>query len=340
MLRTFRQRSGSSISAIESRLATATASQLRARALHQYIISMAPDEPILQEFATSVDKHLKKLKKRLKLAKRGDPDGVHDARTALRRARVDLVLMGRAAFDPGRAMRLEDELHAHEKALAKPRDSDVMLGIVHDYLEHHPPTREGLSTLVARLRSRRRNAVKKARRRLAGSKRTLRAVAELLHAKDGAVTIHTPNDPTKALPVLVHHFTHSLVWRQYDSVLAYDVLSRDDPDVLHHFRAECRRLRYGIEMLGESVPHANAIVRELRDVQDRVGEMHDHHVCAELVEKWVERGKLPANREIAHFVEDQKRARDRLRGSLRTQFRRVLGPGFRQRLEHALDKRR
>ena len=301
--------------------------------------SMLPDEPILQELVESVGDDMKKLKKRLEKAKRGDPDGVHDARTSLRRVREDLVIMGRTAFDCRRAMGLEDELHAHEKALAKPRDSDVMLGIVHDYLEHHPPDRAGLSPLIARLESRRKRGVKKTRRRLSGSRRTLRAIGELLQGKD-AVTIHTSNDPTKARPALVHHFVHSLVWRQYDSVLAYDVLSEEEPDVLHHFRTECRRMRYGMELLGDSVPHARSVVRELRDVQDRVGEMHDHHVCAELVTKWVERGKLPSEPDIARFVEYQKRARDRLRSALTTRFRRVLGPAFRQRLELALDKRR
>jgi CHAD domain-containing protein len=301
--------------------------------------AMSPDEPILPALAKSVDKDLKKVRKRMRKAKRGDPDGVHDARTALRRVREDLVVMGKTAFDPGRATRLEGELRAQEKALAKPRDSDVMLAIIHDYLERHPSDRGGLGTLVARLESRRKKALKKARRRLGGSRRTLRAVRKLIHAKGGAVTIRTPKDPTKATPVLVHHFTHGVTWQQYDAVLAYDVLSEDDPDVLHRFRSACRRLRYGMELLGESVPHGDAIVGELRAVQSGVGEMHDHHVCAELVTRWVEGGKLPASVELARFLAEQKRTRDRLREAVKTRVRGVLGPQFRQRLERALDER-
>lgn len=298
---------------------------------------MSPDKPIFEELAASVGDDLKKLKKRLKQAKRGDSEGVHDARTASRRLREDLLVMGRTAFDSGRTTRLGDELHEHEKALAKPRDSDVMLEMVHDYGKRHPHDRKGLEPLSERLESRRKKTVKKACRRLAGSKRTLRAIDELLRAKDD-VTMDASNDATTACPVLVRHFTHSVVWRQYDSVLAYDVLAENDPDVLHHFRSECRRLRYGMELLGESVPHADVIVREMREIQDRVGKMHDHHVCAELVTKWIEDGKLPANPETTRFLAYQRQARDRMRDALMPSIRRVLGPGFRRHLEHALDE--
>jgi CHAD domain-containing protein len=298
---------------------------------------MLPHEPIVTAFAETVDDHVKKLERRLKKAERGDPDGVHDARTWLRRVREDLVLMGESVFDEGRALDLEDELHAHEKALAKPRDSDVLIKIVREYLEQNPTAREPLGVLLSKLEGRRDKSLRKARRILAGARRTLQDVRALLKAED-AVRLRTPKDPTKAEPVLVHHFAHGLVWKQYEAVLAYDMRPPADPDVLHHFRSQCRRLRYGMEALGAAVPRAEPIVSELRDIQDRVGAMHDHHVAALLVNDWIDRGKLAPHPELAKFLDQQKKLRDSMRDSLTGQFQNVLAPEFRTRLESALDQ--
>ncbi|AKU93589.1 Adenylate cyclase [Labilithrix luteola] len=299
---------------------------------------MRSQDPIGPAFATAIEENLAKLKKRLKLAKRGDPAGIHDARTTIRRLRTALTVMAEANLDRTEMLASEDELHEIERILSKPRAADVLLGMVR---KQQRRTREPLSELAEKLEGRSRRARKKARRGLRGVKRVIARLHERsANLADAFVEERSPKNPTKAVPLRISQMTHSALFRRYEAVLAYEGLTRSrDPDVLHHIRTECRRLRYAIELFGRSLPNAKIIVDDLRAIQDRVGKMHDHHVAAGLVGKWVDVGKLDDSPPFVHFVDHEKAKVEALRRRAPPRIEAVLAPRFRQRLEAVLDHR-
>lgn len=305
---------------------------------HCTLRAMRSQDPIGPAFATEIEQNLGKLKKRLKKAKKGDPEGIHDARTTIRRLRTMLTVMAEADLDRPEMLASEDELHDIERVLSKPRDADVLLGMVR---KRQKKTNDPLETLAGKLETRSRRSRKKAKRSLGGAKR---AIARL-HDRSSRLAEtfeedHAPSNPTKATPLRISHITHSALFRRYEAILAYDNMTRSrEPDVLHHIRAECRRLRYAIEMFGRSLPNAKVVVDDLRAIQDGVGKMHDHHVAATLVEKWLDGGKLDGSPGAEHFVNHQKSRREVLRRRATPKIEAVLGPRFRQRLESVIDHR-
>lgn len=299
---------------------------------------MRSQDPIGPAFASVIEQNLGKLKKRLKKAKNGDPAGIHDARTTIRRLRTTLTVMAEADLDRTEMLASEDELHAIEHVLSKPRDADVLLGMVR---KRQQKTNEPLEALAEKLETRSRRSRKKAKRGLKGVKRAITRLRERSSRLANAFEDeYTPAKPSKAARLRISHMTHSALFRRYEAILAYDGMVRSrDPDVLHHIRAECRRLRYAIELFGRSLPGAKIIVDDLRAIQDGVGKMHDHHVAATLVGKWIEGGKLDDSPDADHFVEHQKMRRETFRRRATPKIDAVLSPRFRQRLESVIDHR-
>lgn len=277
---------------------------------------------------------LRKLSKRLRNARAGDPDGIHDARTELRRLREGLTVMGETVFDQAEAERLAVRLRLVEKALAEPRDADVMLDHLRSYVGEHRAEQRGLAELEALLTRRRTRFARRARRYIDQARGPIRATRRLV--RRGQAHAQAPVTP-KASPHLVEHFLHETIWRAYDAVLAYEKTSTTDFEALHSFRSACRRLRYTIELFEGALPGADVLVAELRSVQDEIGEMHDQHVATTRVEKWVRKGKLRPTPELDRFVESCRRTRDALVGRCVERHAHVLGRAFRASLVLALD---
>jgi CHAD domain-containing protein len=298
---------------------------------------MKADDRIELALSASVGEHVQKLRKRLaKAEKERDPDSVHDGRTALRRVREALVVMRDSVFDPKRTTKLEDELHDLERSLAKARDTDVLAETLRAYTRKHRGEADGLRDLADLLKTRRKKGAREAKRCLAGRRAVVKDIEKVLAGKD-CIVVHPPSDPSKASPTLVRHFTREAIWKQYDAVLAYDARPSPDAETMHAFRSACRRLRYALELFAEALPGAKTVIADLRDIQSRIGDMHDAHMAALLVEKWTRNGKLRATPEIERFVADRTRTRDRLRASLLHRVERILGPRFRAALTQAIE---
>jgi CHAD domain-containing protein len=293
---------------------------------------MRSEQPIAEALAEVVLDHARKLDKRLLRARRGDVDGVHDGRTMLRRLRTELKVMGDTAFDPREAARIEARLAQVEGALGKARDTDVLLADLDRYARRHRA--DGLAPLRAALGRRRKRSARAARRVLGARerKRAARALKRLAAAPNPSA----PRDGVRARPCLVRHFTHEEIWSLYDAVRAFDTRLPEDPEVLHKLRAACRRLRFGLELFAAALPRANAIARELHALQNEVGRMHDHHVAAELLEKWRKRRKLRGGA-IAAYAKHHAQERERLKKRAAVRWNDVLGHDFRERLAAALE---
>jgi CHAD domain-containing protein/CYTH domain-containing protein len=61
------------------------------------------------------------------------------------------------------------------------------------------------------------------------------------------------------------------------------VRSVDDQERAHEGRIEAKRLRYLLEPFAETNPAARAIVKQIKKLQDTLGEMHDAHVAGGLL---------------------------------------------------------
>src|SRR5438270_508015 len=109
--------------------------------------AMQADEPMVAALRDVVAPRVYKLRKRLKKAKRGDPEGVHDSRTELRRLRTDLDLMGHTVFDTEATTQLCRRMHELEQVLAKTRDTDVLIDDLDRYLKRQTKERAGLGDL-------------------------------------------------------------------------------------------------------------------------------------------------------------------------------------------------
>ncbi|HEY8078292.1 MAG TPA: CHAD domain-containing protein [Labilithrix sp.] len=294
---------------------------------------MRADEPIDAALAARVREHVRKLEKRLaKAKKKRSPDAVHDGRTAIRRVTEALTLMGWTAWDAGATSRLADELEPYEDALAKTRDCDVLTSTVRAWAREHRRDAKGLAELEHRLAKRRDKAARKMKRALRGAHGTASRLDAL--AQKGGVA--EPKKAAKAVPALVRHFVREIVWRQYDAVLAYDGRRSADPEIMHAFRAACRRLRYALELVGD-VADGDHVIAELRAVQEEAGTMHDHVVASALVDEWLRRGKLHESPALRRFTQDLSRSIDRARSSILKRFDRVMGERFRAELGRALE---
>lgn len=281
----------------------------------------------------ALEPHARKLKKRLRKAARGDPDGIHDARTTIRRLREGLVTMARTVFEQERIADIEHGLRRLEKSLGPTRDDDVLLQHVQQWMKRTARARRpSLEELQKRLRRRRR----KHARALADDlerKRRRRAVAALRDflRGDSRALVRPPNNPSHAVPTLVRHFVADEAWRAYEEVLAFDTrVTSPDFDTIHQVRSACRRLRYLLELFEGAVPRGTRdVVKALRTLQDRLGDLHDHVVAVAQLEKWMSAGRVPTDAGTCEYLGRRKRDRDRLRAEFDAEWRKLTGPAFR-----------
>ena len=283
---------------------------------------------------------MSKLRKRLKKAHRGKSKGIHDARTELRRIRSELDTMGHTAFDERVTSELCERLHDTERALAKARDADVLLCNLESYIEKHKgAATNGLDEVCARLDKRRKTGLKEARAALGGRSRAAIVRAVKRATKPKHVVIAQPKNPAKAAPELVRHFTHREVWRRYDALRAFDARLPADGETLHELRSVCRELRYTLETFEGASPDLAPIARDLHERQDEIGELHDHELAIELLERWRAKGKIAPSRGLDAYLERRAKARDELRRMAESRWLSLLGAKFRLRLSRALEPR-
>jgi CHAD domain-containing protein len=294
---------------------------------------MWPSEPLDEALRSASRANARKLRKRIRKAAEGDEEAVHDARTTIRRLRETLLLMGRTAFDRLSSERLAQQLKNLEKRLGSVRDDDVLLDNLRRWRKG---TSRALGVAMDPLEKRLARRRKKHARVLAEDltrkrmRRTMKRVRQLERGRRPA-TLASPANPSRAVPALVRHVVADQTWRAYDEVLAYDTrVPTADFDVMHKVRSACRRLRYVLELLSDALPAgARDIVSALRELQDRLGTLHDHVVALETIRAWLDAGRLPPSEAIDAYLRDQTEARDRLRVEFDREWRSLTSDAFR-----------
>jgi CHAD domain-containing protein len=298
---------------------------------------MRADEPISEAMHEALQRTSDQLKKKLRRARRGDEDAIHDARTTLRRLREGLVVMARTVFDATSVGKLEQGLHVVEAALGPTRDDDVLLAdLDHWIAQAGPDIRNDLLAVRHAICERRKRHARLVARELRRDRlgRHVRRARRWLRRAPGEVSLPPARGP-KATPSLVRHFVPDLTWRAYEEVIAYETRLPADFNVIHKVRSAARRLRYLLELLGGALPPgACDIVEALRGLQDRLGELHDHVEAVDCIERWVARGKVTSSRGLRSYLGHRRRERDRLRSEFDGEWRALAGDAFRFALSH------
>jgi CHAD domain-containing protein len=137
--------------------------------------------------------------------------------------------------------------------------------------------------------------------------------------------------------VLVRHFIREATWRAYEEAIAFEVVPHDDVEVIHKFRSTCRRLRFTLELFGDALQRPSNLVEQLKALQGRLGELHDHVVATARIERWMARAKLPRTRAIREYSAERRRAGERLHAEFESEWRAVSGHAFRAAVFRALD---
>ncbi len=282
----------------------------------------------------------KKLKKALRRARAGDPKGVHAARTALRRLRVGLGVMGHTAFEPEWTDKLARRLRRVEQALGPTRDDDVFLADLDRWLKGVDGRGKAQAApLRDCLRRRRARHARRVSRMLEkrGARAAFRRLGSFLR-DPGRRALHPPRNSARADRTLVRHFLHGEVWRAYEEALAYDVRdARPGIDVIHKFRSACRRLRFTLELFGGAIHRAGHLAEPLHALQTRLGDLHDHALAVTFIDERLASGRLPRTRAIHDYRAMRVGERDRLAVEFERERRAIVARSFRIALFRALD---
>jgi CHAD domain-containing protein len=299
---------------------------------------VSPEEAMGRAAQATLEQEFRKLRKKLEGARRGDPESVHDARTLIRRLRVGLGIMGRTAFEPACTGRLERALQGVEHALGPTRDDDVFLAhldrwaaraAAHDRADVAPLRRR---MVARRKRNARRVAQDLDRKPARQAIRRLRAFL----ADPSAAALEPPGNPAKSEPALVRHFIHDVTWRAYEEVLAYDTRESFDVGAVHKFRSACRRLRFTLDFFDGATADAATVVEPLYALQTRLGELHDHALAAQRIERWLARGRVPKTPGVLAYLAARAHSRDLLLAEFDAERRAMLAGSFRVALFHVI----
>jgi len=201
----------------------------------------------------------------------GDEEAIHQLRVAGRRLRVAIGLLADKP-EGKRARRAQALLRDLARSAGLARDLDVLLATYSAHLdalaERTPEQR--------RLRHRLGDSRRRGRARMVGTLLDLE-ISRLRRDLSALIACAVPSPPV----VLMR--CGGLLDREGKLVLeGFEQLGAIlDITALHALRRRARRLRYGVEILGEIALLEPGATKPWKSLQDRIGALHDHHVLAE-----------------------------------------------------------
>jgi len=233
----------------------------------------------------------------------GDPECLHRMRVASRRFRNALSLF-RECFSPAESKRWQKEARAVGRALGEARDADVQAASVGERMGAltEPRLKPGVERLLLRLSQKRaslRGKVHKALDRLETG--PLKGdLPEALRSLSVETRLACPGE---TVPV-VRSAASVLLTRRLAELEAFDAVA-DHPErveELHSMRITAKRLRYTLEVfrpvLGEQ---AAAVLGQLKEMQDLLGEIHDCDVWTAWLPVFMEEERSRTLRYFGHL---------------------------------------
>ena len=280
-----------------------------------------------------------------------DIEELHDMRVAVRRMRAAVRLF-RPYLPKEHAAYLRKDLRRLGRALGPARDCDVMLANLEAYRAALPvPTQDAFAPLVQRWQKQRGRARNAMVRYLAGKRYRLlkQRIGPLLELVGQPVAASGTLNGQAAAPQepLIATVTPRLITKRYKKLLAYGPsLHGASIETLHTLRIDCKRLRYALEFLRETLsPQAEAAIEDFKHAQDHLGETNDAYVAGKdlrkLMKRWqcaTDDARYPtaAREELAGYL---AYCDDRVRTNAHTFpaiWEHLTGCEFRQRLRECV----
>jgi CHAD domain-containing protein len=252
----------------------------------------------LEEAGYQALKHYhKRLRKYLDgLRHSDDADTIHDARVAVRELRaMSKLLQPSGSFQRRWLRRMDSGLRRLANVLGDVRDTDVLLEHLHTYVDQHEEAAPGLSWLEDELSRRRTRAARQVRRLLKKKKtqRLLKATRQGLRRQHRRMTVLSQavalpgaksSIAMEDYPILVRHFAGGAIWGRYQEILKYEMaLPRASSQTLHGLRIACKRLRYSMQIFGQTPPELVETLGALKGAQDHLGRLHDIFFAEQLI---------------------------------------------------------
>jgi CHAD domain-containing protein/CYTH domain-containing protein len=238
------------------------------------------DLEVCDAVAQIADRQLKHAAKALsRLRDPHDCTALHNFRVEIRRLRSLL-----RAYRPwiGRAggKKLERRLRELTRMTGFSRDAELQV----EWLEKQRhdlerSDRAGLNWLLQQVRARKRNYDRTARKQLGGEfKRLDQSLRKRLGAMDEAKSKPFREAFSDQFEEQAGRFFKRLA----------GIAKADDYKLIHKSRIEAKRLRYIVEPLRSFLPEARAVVRNMKRVQDLLGQLHDNRVLESALQAAVE----------------------------------------------------
>ena len=220
-----------------------------------------------------------------------DTEFLHDYRICLRKIRSLLSLV-RDAYPAEEIAAVRNRLGDEARRTNRLRDLDVYLLSRNEYATLLPPVlRSGLDRMFDDFARERRHELKRtvAHLRLPAHRRMLRELSEFFaeQAEHGAAA---------GADLPVGPLVFRAIFKRYRKIrrLAQGITADTPDETLHQLRIECKKLRYLLEFFSELVPTSDyeAILKQLRRLQGRLGEFNDGSVQQQALLQYREQADL------------------------------------------------
>ncbi|KXS44308.1 MAG: CHAD domain containing protein [Methanolobus sp. T82-4] len=227
-----------------------------------------------------------------------DTEELHDMRVAAMRMRSAIEVL-EDYLDMKEMSDHYKNIKSTRKVLGKVRDLDVFLEKIDEFLEDHPPERRAEmdpltdSILIERAKNRGKMLVYLDDSKFNKFKNNF--TDHLLHKKSWKMKSFKKGEP---VPTRVKDVLPVLLYEQFATVRAYDVLVSPETehtpsfDQYHELRIDVKILRYTLEFFREVLDsESKSVIKDLKALQDNLGDMHDAVVALELLENFEKSGK-------------------------------------------------
>jgi triphosphatase len=225
---------------------------------------------------------------------RGDPEGVHQMRVALRRLRAAISLCADMLVDP-QTEEMKTQFKWITQELGPARELHVFISRVVKPIAHGKPNGPGVAVLAKDLQQRREEAFTRACAAVESTRFRSLVLDTACWIEAGDWT-RNPDDLTRMLreQPIVGAAADELRRRWKKLLKAGAQLRELDPQRRHKMRLQAKKLRYASEFFAGAFPgkkaarRRNRFVAGLEKLQDALGELNDIAVHAGLTERIVD----------------------------------------------------
>ncbi|GIV70045.1 CHAD domain-containing protein [Caldilinea sp.] len=269
-----------------------------------------------------------------------DPEFVHDARVAIRRARA-AAHMYESYFKPKAIRSHLKNLRHTARLLGAVRDLDVAIEKLEKYRQKAKKKNQAdLLATLEQWRGQRADA-RRALLEWLDSPKYSEFIVEFLHfcrTPGLGLADMQPQPGQEVTPFQVRHVAPMMLVANFERVRAYEVwFEQPEPvpvETLHRLRIECKYLRYNLEfMSGLLGSESAAIIALLRKLQDDLGDLNDAAVSMQLLNNNSQNGDAPT---VTRYQRAQQKQIEKLRKHLSEDFANFVAAENRRRLFSAI----